>query len=69
MAVLAITVTGITDADYDGVEISVKRVASAIDGKSLPIISAESETVADADCKTNYRAKLTAAGYTWDSEA
>ena len=68
MAVLLITVTATTDADYDGVEVNIKRISSAIDGKALPVVSSEGNLVPDADCKTNHRAKLTAAGYAWDSE-
>ena len=68
MAVLAITVTTISDEDYDGNAVSAKRVSASLDGAGLPIILAEADTVSTADCKANYRAKLTAAGYTWDSE-
>ena len=68
MAILAITVTTISDEDYDGNAVFVKRVYASLDGVGLPIILMEVDTVSTADCKTNYRARLTAAGYTWDSE-
>lgn len=69
MATLTMTIIQITEADYDGVNETVKKITGDIDGGILPVVFIEETTVVDATVKTNYKNKLTDLGYTWDIEA
>jgi len=69
MKTLTIMIGEITEQDYDGVDETVKEVCGSIDGVKLSETMTEETTVSDANCKTNYKAFLTALDYTWDNEA
>ena len=66
--ILKITITQITENDYDGNPETTKTVTGTLDNKRVPetIIYANGQT--ESEIKTAYRDKLTALGYTWDSE-
>ncbi len=68
MVDLVITVTAVTEADYDGVNEDTKHVSGTLDLVPVGPSVVEEDTVSDTDCKTNFRTKLTALGYVWDSE-
>lgn len=65
---LEITITTVEDLDYNGAPVTVKQLTATLDGESAAMIHSEDGAVADATAKTNFRAKLTAKGYTWDDE-
>jgi len=68
MSDLVITITTITEADYDGTNESTKHVNATIDLRPLQFSIIEEDTVTDTICKSNYRTQLTDLGYTWDTE-
>lgn len=68
MADLVITITTVTEADYDGVDETTKHVKGTLDLIPVHLNTIEENTVTDAICKTNYRNNLTSLGYTWDTE-
>ncbi len=65
---LSWTIDSITEADYDGVNETVKRIIPALDGKGLPHIYFRDDTETDAVSKTAIKPDLTDKGYTWTSE-
>lgn len=69
MTTLTITITSVTEQDYDGVDETTKHVCGHIDDEPCTFVHVEESTVSDATVKTNFKIKLTAAGYTWDTEA
>ncbi|TDI97047.1 MAG: hypothetical protein E2O29_02075 [Deltaproteobacteria bacterium] len=68
MSDLVITITTITEADYDGVNETTKRVTATLDLKPIDLNVIEEDTVTDSVCKTNFRTNLTDLGYIWDTE-
>ncbi len=68
MSDLIITITTITEPDYDGVNETTKHVTATIDLLPIHPQVIEEDTVTDATCKANYRTHLTGLGYTWDTE-
>jgi len=68
MVDLVITITTITEPDYDGVNETTKHVTGTLDLKPVDLNLIEEDTVTDSVCKTNYRTELTNLGYTWDTE-
>lgn len=68
MAELQITIEQVTEQDYDGVNETTKHLTATIDGAALREVWVEEDTVSDATAKANFRAELTTAGYSWDTE-
>ncbi len=68
MSNLVITITTITEADYDGVNETTKHVAATLDLKPIQLSIIEEDAITDSVCKSNYRTQLTDLGYTWDTE-
>ena len=68
MAELQITITTITENDYDEVAVTEKVAVATIDEAVLPVTHSEPDSVSDATIKTNFKAELTEIGYTWDTE-
>jgi len=68
MSNLVITITAVSETDYDGVNEDTKHVTATLDLKSIQLSVVEEDTVIDATCKSNYRTQLTNLGYTWDTE-
>jgi len=69
MAILSIIITPETTTDYNNVSVTENILSATIDGKQIALIHSESDTVSDADAKTNFKNKLTELGYQWDSES
>lgn len=68
MSDLVITITSVTEADYDGVNENTKHVTATLDLKPVDLSVIEEDTVTDSVCKANFRTNLTDLGYTWDTE-
>jgi hypothetical protein len=69
MAELSITITQVTEQDYDGVDETTKHLTAEIDCCGLKETWITETTTSDADAKTAFKAHLTAMGWTWDTEA
>jgi len=65
---LVITITAVTETDYDGVNENTKHVSATLDLMPIQLSVVEEDTVTDTICKSNYRTQLTDLGYTWDTE-
>ena len=65
---LAITIAVVNDTDYNDAPVTVKQLTATFDGAPVSMTHCEDSAVADATAKANFRAVLTAKGYTWDSE-
>lgn len=68
MSNLVITITPVSETDYDGVNENTKHVTATLDLRPIQLSVIEEDTVTDAICKSNYRTQLTNLGYTWDTE-
>ena len=68
MSDLVITITVVTEADYDGINETTKHVKATLDLVPIDLNVIEEDLVTDSICKTNYRTHLTDLGYTWDTE-
>lgn len=65
---LQITVTSETLKDFDDIDYYVKSATATIDGVAVSLGGTFETTVSEEDIKTQIRDRLTAIGYTWDSE-
>ena len=68
MAVLAITYTDVTAPDFDGVDETSRHYVATLDGSSLKEAWVVATTAVDATVRTDFKAHLTAKGFTWTSE-
>ncbi len=77
MKTLTMTITTITETDYDGIAETVKQVTGNIYDDTtqtydlvdnIETISCDSNTT-DADAKTLFKNYLLTKSYTWDNEA
>lgn len=62
-------ITSITEADYDGVNETVKHVIPCINLLKLPHEFSRLDSESDADAKTAIKTILTDKGYSWDTES
>ncbi len=77
MKTLTITITSVTETDYDGISETVKQVTGSIYDDVTQVYELESNketvsvenTLTDAQAKDVYKSHLTNKQYTWDSES
>ena len=65
MATLTTTITQVTEADYDGVNETVKIATGVLGTAALPESLSCASTQTDAQVTTAYETYLTSLGYTW----
>ena len=68
MATLKLTISSITEADYNGVDETVKKIVCEIDDIKLPHQYFKENSKSDATCKNEVKTDLTDKGYTWQDE-
>ena len=68
MATLEITISEITEPDYDDVDETTKSLTAIIDDVEIPETYSTETTTSDVDAKNGFKSKLTAIGYLWDDE-
>ncbi len=68
MAELSITITQITEQDYDGVNEDIKMLKASIDGVYIDEQYSIDDTISDTVAKDNFKTALTDLGYVWDTE-
>lgn len=69
MVDLAITITAISELDYDGVNEDTRKITGTLDSVPITEVTSCPSTASDADCKTSFKNSLTTKGYTWDTES
>lgn len=62
---LNITITEVTNQDYDGIDETVKEVTCEINGVKLKEYYCYENTVENATINSEVEADLTAKGYSW----
>lgn len=67
MADLTVTITQVTEEDYDGVDETVKIATGVLGTATLPETLSCTPEHSDADVTTDYKTFLTSLGYTWDN--
>lgn len=68
MVELSITITQVTEQDYDGVNEDIKMLKADIDGVCIDEQYSIDATISDTVAKDNFKTALTDLGYTWDTE-
>ena len=68
MAELSITITQVTEQDYDGANEDIKMLKAEIDGVCIDEQYSIDATISDTIAKDNFKTVLTDLGYIWNTE-
>lgn len=68
MAELSITITEVTEQDYDGVNEDIKMLKACIDTICIDEQYSIDAIISDTVAKDNFKTVLIDLGYTWDTE-
>jgi len=68
MSTLQIIIELLEDEDYDGNPEVVKELSGKIDGQHIAPVKSFESSVPDAECRVQYKEKLSDLEYTWTAE-